>query len=304
MVKGGSKKKARSQPSGEVSATSGNATLAKPPVAARKSDLTGGKKTVHVKPAAATHALAADSEKEKTRWTEADDTRMLQVFLAEKSEGNQSESRWKAGVYKHVADELNLKVSGGGLKDPASVRNRFSRLKDTYKTIAALREVSGFTWDPEHGCVGVNNNIWQKYVKAHPKAAPFRLKGWPHYDDMDTLCRAVIACGHLAFHATLESLTGAQEGGEEEDRMGRNDQEDDALEAEDEEPIPWSPSPSANRDVAPGSDDDSTGLGDIWNQSHDPHKGSIQTENHHSPFYRTKAKACLSHQWCSCNPHH
>ncbi|KAF9515804.1 hypothetical protein BS47DRAFT_1315862 [Hydnum rufescens UP504] len=213
MVKGGSKKKARSQPSGEVSATSSNATLAKPPVAARKSDLAGGKKTVHAKPAAATHALAADSEKEKTRWTEADDTRMLQVFLAEKSEGNQSESGWKAGVYKHVADELNLKVSGGGLKDPASVRNRFSRLKDTYKTIAALREVSGFTWDPEHGCVGVNNNIWQKYVKAHPKAAPFRSKGWPHYDDMDTLCRAVIACRHLAFCATLESSTGAQEGG-------------------------------------------------------------------------------------------
>jgi hypothetical protein len=76
---------------------------------------------------------------------------------------------------------------------------------------------------------------------------------------MDMLCWAVIAWGRLAFHATLESATGAQEGEEENDGMGGNDEEDEPPEAEvsvtlwillqvctdsvtqqDEEPIPWS----------------------------------------------------------------
>jgi hypothetical protein len=39
-------------------------------------------------------------------------------------------------------------------------------MKDIYKTISALREVSGFTWDPEHGCAGVKDDVWQKYVKV------------------------------------------------------------------------------------------------------------------------------------------
>ncbi|KAF9503746.1 hypothetical protein BS47DRAFT_1309302 [Hydnum rufescens UP504] len=105
-------------------------------------------------------------EKEKTRWTEADDATMLQIFLAEKLAGNQSESGWKAGVYKRVAEELNVNLASGGPKDPGSVRNHFSKMKDMYKTIAALHEVSGFTWDAEYGCVGVNDEVWGKYVKV------------------------------------------------------------------------------------------------------------------------------------------
>ncbi|KAF9515774.1 hypothetical protein BS47DRAFT_1360741 [Hydnum rufescens UP504] len=121
-------------------------------------------------------------EKEKTCWTEAADATMLQIFLAEKSAGNQSESRWKAGVYNLMAEELNVNLASRGPKDPGSIRNHFSKLvqqdmrmmrfqmKDTYKTIATLHEVSGFTWDAEYGCVGVNDEVWGKYVKVHPKA--------------------------------------------------------------------------------------------------------------------------------------
>jgi hypothetical protein len=136
MVKGGSKKKAKYQPSKEVSATSDKTTQAKPPVAARKSVLAGSKKATHAKPATVTHGPSADLEKEKTCWTEANDTRMLQIFLAEKSEGNQSESGWKAGVYKHVTDELNVMISGGAPKDPRSVWNHFLRVCNVFYNLS------------------------------------------------------------------------------------------------------------------------------------------------------------------------
>jgi hypothetical protein len=40
------------------------------------------------------------------------------------------------------------------------------KMKGTYKIVAALHEVSGFTWDNEVGCEGVDDKIWEKYVKV------------------------------------------------------------------------------------------------------------------------------------------
>jgi hypothetical protein len=132
-VKGGSKKKTKSQPSQGDTAPSGQTAPAKPPVTAKKPHgVPSGKKSTRTKAAKVTDGPAGESEKEKTRWTEADDATMLQVFLSEKSEGNQSESGWKAGVYKRVADELNVSISSGGPKDPGSVRNRFSRVRGIF----------------------------------------------------------------------------------------------------------------------------------------------------------------------------
>ncbi|KAF9510896.1 hypothetical protein BS47DRAFT_37351 [Hydnum rufescens UP504] len=130
---------------------------------------------------------------------------MLQILLLEQAEGNQSETGWKSGVYAHVAVALNKILSKGGSKNTESIRNQYSKMKGIYKIVAALREVSGFTWDNEVGCKGVDDEIWEKYVKAHPEAAPFCSNGWPWFDDMHTLCCGTIARGQSVFCATHES---------------------------------------------------------------------------------------------------
>jgi hypothetical protein len=184
---GGPGKKTKWPPSQMVS--SPNTSLAEPPVMARKSSVvpSSSKKTTSTKTAKVTpENPAGDMEREKTWWTEADNATMLQMFLAEKSAGNQSESGWKAGVYKLMAEELNVNLASRGPTDPGSIHNHFSRyefnifqwlvqqdtrmmrfqMKDVYKTIAALHEVSGFTWDAEDSCMGVNDEVWGKYVQV------------------------------------------------------------------------------------------------------------------------------------------
>jgi hypothetical protein len=124
---------------------------------------------------------------------------------------------------------------------------------------------------------------------------------------MDTLCRAVIARGHSAFRATTESPAMAQEGDEEEDRMRGNYREDEPSEVEvsmtfggeykfdnstcvqDDEPIPWSPTPSINGDVPPGLDDDATGLDAAQNQSQDSPVQSIPSTPVKAPSKRKSA---------------
>ncbi|KAF9521050.1 hypothetical protein BS47DRAFT_1404067 [Hydnum rufescens UP504] len=77
----------------------------------------------------------------------------------------------------------------------------------------ALCEVSGFTWDNEVGCEGVDDEIWEKYVKAHVEAAPFCSNGWPWFDDMHILCCGTIARGQSACCVTHESQPPADANG-------------------------------------------------------------------------------------------
>ena len=138
MVKRDSAKKTKVLPTQEVTATSDSNTLPKPPVTAKKLHaVPSGKKISSTKNA--TEDSGGNTKKEKTCWTKGDDATMLQAFIGKKSAGNQSKSSWKAGVYKHVAKELNANLAGGGPKDIGSVCNHFSKVFMLYFSLVYLQ---------------------------------------------------------------------------------------------------------------------------------------------------------------------
>jgi hypothetical protein len=47
-----------------------------------------------------------------------------------------------------------------------------------------MRGCSGFGWDEGTGAPLALDNVWQKYVKAHPGAKEFRNKGLSMYDQL------------------------------------------------------------------------------------------------------------------------
>ncbi|KAG2335871.1 hypothetical protein BDR05DRAFT_1006374 [Suillus weaverae] len=46
--------------------------------------------------------------------------------------------------------------------------------------------------------------VWAAYLKRRPDAAPFRNKGWPHFNEVEALLSATASKGTHAFHAALE----------------------------------------------------------------------------------------------------
>jgi Myb/SANT-like DNA-binding domain len=75
------------------------------------------------------------------------------------------------------------------------------QLKGLFKVFESLKNASGFGWDPLTKTVTAPDEVWQKYIRAHPKAAQFRDVPFPLYDDLYTLCASVIATGAASFNA-------------------------------------------------------------------------------------------------------
>lgn len=87
----------------------------------------------------------------------------------------------------------------------------FSQLRATLNIVLELRENSGWTWSDIHGS-GINirtQSTWDDYVRQHPGAAPFRNKGWEHWDDMADIMPAKLCGKHVV--RPLQQLAQSQE---------------------------------------------------------------------------------------------
>jgi hypothetical protein len=58
---------------------------------------------------------------------------------------------------------------------------------------------SGFSWDEQRGAnIGLESEmVWSDYVKANPKASPFRTRGWHHYNAMKALLPSMAKGTHV-----------------------------------------------------------------------------------------------------------
>ncbi|KAF1777649.1 Myb/SANT-like domain [Phytophthora cactorum] len=55
------------------------------------------------------------------------------------------------------------------------IKTRVQTLKSEYTTISHMQQASG-SGDPNHNVVIVHDDVWERYVKEHPKAVDYRKK--------------------------------------------------------------------------------------------------------------------------------
>ncbi|KII90635.1 hypothetical protein PLICRDRAFT_174017 [Plicaturopsis crispa FD-325 SS-3] len=136
------------------------------------------------KPNAAAQADAKPPS--KASWSAADDRILVTALLKEKEAGSQADNSWKPVAWTNAAKALvgSEKTSGGKAKNADSCMFRFGALKRDFSTVKRLRSQSGWGWDD-----------------AHKKAAKWRTKPFPLYDDIATLVEGRQATGEAAFRA-------------------------------------------------------------------------------------------------------
>ncbi|KAF1777646.1 Myb/SANT-like domain [Phytophthora cactorum] len=78
------------------------------------------------------------------------------------------------------------------------IKTRVQTLKSEYTTISHMQQASGFGWDPNHNVVIVHDDVWERYVKEHPKAVDYRKKSVPYCDDLVDLFEGTYATGEHA----------------------------------------------------------------------------------------------------------
>ncbi|TFK78308.1 hypothetical protein K466DRAFT_607113 [Polyporus arcularius HHB13444] len=131
----------------------------------------------------------------------ADDDRVLvEALIREAHKGRQSENGFKAAAFVAAAQALegSEEVSGGKPKTANSCRDHFGALKKEYFIVKALRELSGFGWDEERSLVTAPDDVWDKYIEAHPNAKKWRK--FPLFDEMGALVDGTAATGEGAYH--------------------------------------------------------------------------------------------------------
>ncbi|KAI8004968.1 L10-interacting MYB domain-containing protein [Camellia lanceoleosa] len=78
------------------------------------------------------------------------------------------------------------------------LKQKYHRIRQAYNTFVKLKNHTGFGWDEQRKTVMASDDVWDHYVKAHPKAKVFRKKGLDHIDLLDVLFANSQATGALA----------------------------------------------------------------------------------------------------------
>ncbi|KAG2158513.1 uncharacterized protein EDB93DRAFT_1076769, partial [Suillus bovinus] len=141
--------------------------------------------------------LTTSTTPSRTHWTEDHTLRLIKFLASCRSEAGDG-MNFKIGVFQAAAAHF-LEPPEGVLKegwvppvarDSCACKNKWAAIRKKYKIVLDIKAQSGFSWDNEFGA-GIDSTleaVWAAYVKVwRPDAAPFHNKGWPHFDELDTL---------------------------------------------------------------------------------------------------------------------
>ncbi|KAG2359048.1 hypothetical protein BDR07DRAFT_1488708 [Suillus spraguei] len=77
----------------------------------------------------------------------------------------------------------------GAEKTPSVCHSKWANLKSAYSAVLKVKRASGFTWSDEHGA-GItleSESAWVAFVKCHAAAKPFKNRGFPFFDLIDSI---------------------------------------------------------------------------------------------------------------------
>ncbi|KAI8004015.1 Casein kinase 1-like protein HD16 [Camellia lanceoleosa] len=91
------------------------------------------------------------------------------------------------------------------------LKQKYHHIRQAYNTFVKLKNHTGFGWDDQRKTVMAPDDVWDHYVKAHPKAKVFKKKGLDHIDLLDILFANSQATSALARASTQGPPTSDEE---------------------------------------------------------------------------------------------
>ncbi|XP_058111719.1 uncharacterized protein At2g29880-like [Magnolia sinica] len=120
---------------------------------------------------------------------------MIDVFLEQVALGRKGDNGFKREAYQIAADAVT-KYTNVVLKWQ-NVSNRLRYYKREYTTVKDTPSVSGFGWDNEWMVVTAPDEVWEEYIKSHPRAEKLCGKRIERMDDLATIVGSDQASGHF-----------------------------------------------------------------------------------------------------------
>ncbi|KAI4319438.1 hypothetical protein MLD38_033035 [Melastoma candidum] len=143
----------------------------------------------------------------------------IDILLDLHNEGKYKADRgFKPGFFDAVERAMRLKLPESGIKARPHIESRLKTLEDHFNIVLDMMEStkksnSGFGWDPIMKCVTAPKNVWDEYLQSHKKAAKFREKPFPYYEEFRTIFGVDRANGNetVDFAAAEEDINREEE---------------------------------------------------------------------------------------------
>ncbi|KAH7851212.1 hypothetical protein Vadar_008668 [Vaccinium darrowii] len=143
-----------------------------------------------------------DKEKQSRRlWTLKEEEVLLVCMLEEFKDG----VKWKAGngfksgFFGVVEILFHKMLPGTTIRATPNIESKVKNWKEKYGLLADMQRLSGFSWNHDTNSVIVDSpDVWEDYVKFHPKANGMNGKAFPMYPSWTILFGKDRATGEMA----------------------------------------------------------------------------------------------------------
>ncbi|XP_060675051.1 uncharacterized protein LOC125422919 [Ziziphus jujuba] len=120
-----------------------------------------------------------DSGDDSTLWGATNEKIYIDVMVDLINKGGMKDGQFSSKEWTNMLEALNNKSKRN--YNMKQIKQKFNRLRSKHREFSELLQQTGFGWDVETNTVNATDEMWQNYIRVHPKANQFRKKGCEHY---------------------------------------------------------------------------------------------------------------------------
>lgn len=120
-------------------------------------------------------------------WSIAMDKCLIEALAIQAKNGNKIDKCFNENAYTSACVAVNSRFNLN--LNNQKVINRLKTIKKRYKVMRDMLNQEGFGWNPNTKMIECDNeDLWKRYVAAHPDARAFRGKQIEMYDELKIVC--------------------------------------------------------------------------------------------------------------------
>ncbi|OWM80610.1 hypothetical protein CDL15_Pgr006640 [Punica granatum] len=122
----------------------------------------------------------------KRKWSLAEDAVLISCMIDLRNMGtHNADTGFKSGYLLELEKMLLEKLPNCGIKARPHIESRLKTLKREWAIVYDMMlNTSGFGWDSTRKMVTAEDDVWETYVATHEETVPFRLKSFPHFEEL------------------------------------------------------------------------------------------------------------------------
>jgi hypothetical protein len=112
--------------------------------------------------------------------------------------GASYEGNFKKAVWNRIVALFNSGLAGSVTRDRKQLQSKMNDIKKKYKAYSAMKNNSGFGWDPTSDTLTAPEAVWKDIIAIHPHAEEFRTNPLFMFQELDRILSRTSATGSYA----------------------------------------------------------------------------------------------------------